>query len=68
MANKFLKVLFLFSLISIPLLVHAETKVLFSPNGGCQETIIAEIGKAHRSIDIAMFALTSRRLPTPDRS
>ncbi len=35
-------------------------KVYFSPRGSCQQAIIAEIKKAHQSIDIAMYYLTSK--------
>ena len=35
-------------------------KVYFSPNGGCQKAVIAEIRKATQTIDIAMYYLTSR--------
>ena len=47
-------------MISFTSLAHAETKVYFSPNGGCQEAVIAEIKKAHESIDVAMYAFTSK--------
>ena len=52
----------LFLLIGISSLAFAETKVYFSPNGGCQDAVIAEIKKAHDSIDIAMYELTSREI------
>jgi len=42
--------------------VYAETTVYFSPNGGCQKAVIAEINKAHKSIDIAMYSFTSREI------
>jgi phosphatidylserine/phosphatidylglycerophosphate/cardiolipin synthase-like enzyme len=35
-------------------------KVYFSPNGGCQQAVVAEIRKATRTIDIAMYYLSSR--------
>jgi phosphatidylserine/phosphatidylglycerophosphate/cardiolipin synthase-like enzyme len=41
---------------------HADTKVYFSPAGGCQEAVIAELGKAKASIDVAMFSFTSREI------
>ena len=34
--------------------------VYFSPNGGCQQAVIAEIHKATQTIDIAMYYLRSR--------
>jgi phosphatidylserine/phosphatidylglycerophosphate/cardiolipin synthase-like enzyme len=58
----FLKGLILFFLINLTTLAHAETKVYFSPNGNCQEVIVTEINKAHTSIDVAMFAFTSREI------
>ena len=54
-----LVLLFLFS---ITPLVHAGTQVYFSPNGGCQDNVLSAISKAHKSIDIAMYALTSREI------
>jgi phosphatidylserine/phosphatidylglycerophosphate/cardiolipin synthase-like enzyme len=58
----FLKGLAVFFLISMTSLAYAETQVYFSPNGGCQDAIVMELKKAHKSIDIAMFALTSREI------
>ena len=46
-----------FSLSSV---VNADTKVYFSPNGGCQEAVVNEINNAKKSIDIAMYSFTSR--------
>jgi len=43
-------------------IAHAETRVYFSPNGGCQDAIISEIGKAQKTIDIAMYTFTSRQI------
>jgi len=37
-------------------------QVYFSPNGGCQDVIISEIRKSQKSIDIAMYYLTSREI------
>ena len=37
----------------------ADLKVYFSPKGGCQETVISQIKKAQRTIDIAMYDFTS---------
>ena len=37
-----------------------EIKVYFSPNGGCKQAVISEIRKASRTIDIAMYYLSSR--------
>jgi len=42
--------------------VYAGTEVYFSPNGGCQAAVLSEIGKASKSIDIAMYSITSREI------
>ena len=57
---------YLFSTLSLLFLVctaslgYADTRVYFSPNGGCQQAVIAQIEKAHQSVDIAMYSFTSR--------
>jgi len=58
----FINGLALFFLISLTIPAHAETKVYFSPKGGCQDAVISEISKAHRSIDVAMYEFTSREI------
>jgi len=55
-------ILFFFILFSCASLGYADTKVYFSPNGGCQEAVIAEISHAQKSIDIAMYSFTSREI------
>jgi phosphatidylserine/phosphatidylglycerophosphate/cardiolipin synthase-like enzyme len=40
----------------------ADIQVLFSPKGGCQDSIVAQIDKAQKTIDIAMYYLTSREI------
>lgn len=57
-----LRAVVLFFLMGISSLAFANTEVYFSPNGGCQKAIITEIDKAHETIDIAMYALTSREI------
>ena len=52
----------LFLLFGFPSLAHADTKVYFSPNGGCQEAVLSEISNAKKSIDIAMYSFTSREI------
>ena len=43
--------------------VFAEPiKVLFSPNGGCQEEVVQGISQAQKTIDIAMYNLTTREI------
>jgi len=37
-------------------------RVYFSPNGGCQEAVIQEISQAQKTIDIAMYNLTTREI------
>jgi len=39
-----------------------STKVLFSPNGGCQDAVVQEISQAQKTIDIAMYNLTTREI------
>ncbi|MDE1921472.1 MAG: phospholipase D family protein [Candidatus Omnitrophica bacterium] len=39
-----------------------EVQVYFSPNGGCQHAVIAEIRKATQTIDIAMYFLSSYQI------
>jgi phosphatidylserine/phosphatidylglycerophosphate/cardiolipin synthase-like enzyme len=59
MKNAVAGLIFLFSITS---LVYADTKVYFSPNGGCQEAVIQEISKAQKTIVIAMYELTNRQI------
>lgn len=60
--KKYILTLFIvFSLFPFSIL-SAETSVYFSPNGGCQQAIIQEISKAQKTIDIAMYYLTSREI------
>ncbi len=51
-----------FFLLCISLSAYADTKIYFSPNGGCQQAVITEIGNAQYAIDIAMYYLTSREI------
>jgi phosphatidylserine/phosphatidylglycerophosphate/cardiolipin synthase-like enzyme len=37
-------------------------RVLFSPEGGCQEAVVGEISKAQKTVDIAMYDLTNREI------
>jgi phosphatidylserine/phosphatidylglycerophosphate/cardiolipin synthase-like enzyme len=43
-------------------LAYADTRVFFSPDGGCQNAVISEIKKSKASIDIAMYSFTSREI------
>ena len=50
------------SLLIISPVFAGPIKVYFSPNGGCQETVIKEISQAQQTIDIAMYNLTTREI------
>lgn len=54
--------LVLICLLFVSTFAYADTQVYFSPNGGCQDAIITEISKAQKTIDIAMYYLTSREI------
>ena len=41
-------------------LALGETRVCFSPKGGCEDVIIKELAKAQNTIEIAMYSFTSR--------
>lgn len=58
--KHFLSILILFFFLCFTSVSYAETQVFFSPNGGCQKEVLAEINKAHESIEIAMYELTSK--------
>lgn len=57
-----LHVLSLFSLLCMSSVVYADSKVCFSPGGGCQGAVVTQISKAQRSIEIAMYSFTSREI------
>jgi phosphatidylserine/phosphatidylglycerophosphate/cardiolipin synthase-like enzyme len=48
--------------INLASMAHAESKVYFSPNGGCQAAVISKINDAHKSIYVAMYSFTSREI------
>ena len=57
--------LIVFIIISLSIISTAfagPIKVLFSPNGGCQEAVIQEISQAQKTINIAMYNLTTREI------
>lgn len=57
------KILLLWFFYGIPWLCQAgDIKVYFSPNGACQQAVIAEIKKAVGTMDIAMYYLTSGKI------
>ncbi len=58
----FLSALSFLFLLGLTPLAHADTRAYFSPNGGCQDAVITEITKAQKSIDIAMYSITSREI------
>lgn len=41
---------------------YADANVYFSPSGGCQDAIISEISRSQKTIDIAMYYLTTREI------
>jgi len=50
-------------LVLLPFQVWAgEVRVFFSPKGGCEEAILAQLDGAHSYIHVAMYAFTSRYL------
>lgn len=54
--------LFLIVYFSASLCRPEGVQVYFSPNGGCQHAVISEIRKASRTIDIAMYYLSSKAI------
>lgn len=54
--------LFLIFVFTPYLCIAQPIKVYFSPNGGCQQAVVAEIRKAQETIDIAMYYLSSREI------
>jgi len=50
------------SLSTISPVFASPIKVLFSPNGGCQEAVVQGISQAQKTIDIAMYDLTTREI------
>jgi len=62
MKNKLVTVYCILMMLLAALPAFGETKVYFSPNGGCQDAIISQINKAKKSIDVAMYNLTSREI------
>ncbi len=59
---KKLTLFYLFFIFFLPNVLFADTKVYFSPNGGCQDAVISEIHTAQNTVDIAMYFLTSREI------
>jgi len=57
---RILPLIFIVTILSA--IAWADTQVYFSPNGECQDAIVAEINKAQKTIDIAMYYLTSREI------
>jgi len=49
-------------LFALAQLVTAQTKVYFSPKGGCTEAIVTELGKAKTSVFVASFTFTSAEI------
>ncbi len=55
-------ILLLSSLATSPFADDSEIKVLFSPQDECGREILGRIGSAEKSIELAMYTLTSRAL------
>jgi len=55
-ANKII----IISLICFAATAFAETKVYFSPGGGCTDAIVKEVSRAQKTIDVMMYSFTSR--------
>lgn len=53
---------FLSSCATVPISATTNTQIFFSPNGGCQLAVTAQISKATKTIDIAMYYLTAREI------
>ncbi len=49
-------------LLMVPQLWAGDVRIFFSPKGGCEEAVLAQIDKAHSYIHVAMYAFTSRYL------
>jgi len=62
MSKKLITACCILIVLAAALPAFGGTKVYFSPNGGCQDAIIAQISNAKRSIDVAMYNLTSREI------
>lgn len=48
--------------ISFCVLIYADTKVYFSPLDNCSDIIVREIGKATKSVDVAIFGFTDKAI------
>lgn len=62
MKNKLITACCILIVLLAALPAFGDIKVYFSPDGGCQDAVISEISKAKRSIDVAMYNLTSREI------
>ena len=45
----------------------SETKVFFSPNGGCTDAIVKAISQAQKTIDIMMYSFSSRPIAQAEK-
>jgi len=63
MTHKFGILFFSLILFCLPLTaVATETEVFFSPNGGCLQAVVAQIDQSTKTIDVAIYHLTSREI------
>lgn len=58
--KRLLLTLFLF----VPLFSFADVNIGFSPNGGAEELVLSTIDHAKKSINMAAFSFTNRRIAT----
>ncbi len=60
--KKIITLLLLFLVHATHAYAQDTPKVLFSPKGGCEQAIVDEIAKAQKTINVAMYELTSREI------
>jgi len=56
------RVVVIFFLLFVSTAASAETRVYFSPTGGCEEHIVEMIGQTHHQLDIAMYSLNNQQI------
>lgn len=59
-----MKRLLLSLLVALPLVCLADVNIGFSPNGGAEELVLSSIDHAKKSINMAAFSFTNRRIAT----
>jgi phosphatidylserine/phosphatidylglycerophosphate/cardiolipin synthase-like enzyme len=48
-----------------PAVVDRDIAVYFSPDGGCLDAVVSQIGSARKSIDVQAFLLTTEKIAEP---